>query len=249
MINSILKRKNQPDIAYSWEKGNENLAVVYLHGWSAQRNSIKGNTLLKIAQKYKCHYLSLDYTAHGESGGEPSDFTVGQGIQDVWDVVQATVQKMPVILVGNSIGGWIGLYLAQQYEQVVGFLGLAPAPDITQYVWDKLLPDYVKSEIEKGHIFGPSPETMGFCFTQKLFQDGEKHFLLEKEIDFNGPVRMMLGDKDDRVDIQRLYKIKDRLTSKNVSITLMKGSNHHLSEQQDLQMMQTLLSGLIQEVL
>jgi len=248
MTDSILKRNGLSTIAYTWNKGRRDLCILYLHGWTSQRKSKKGAAIAETAAKNEVHFVSLDYTAHGESGGQPADFTIGQGVQDVLSVLDATVHDMPLLIVGNSIGGWIGLLLAERLKQTMGFLGLAPAPDITQFVWDKMLPDYAKAEIKKGNILGPSNDTMGFCFTQKLFDDGEANFMLNRPIKFDGPVRILKGDKDDRVDMDRVCKIRDNLTSDNVLITLIKGSDHHLSSQRDLEIIQTVLTTMMEEV-
>ena len=59
-------------------------------------------------------------------------------------------------------------------------------------------------------------------------------------------VRLLVGDKDDRVDIKRLYKIKDALTSDDTTLTLIKGANHHLSEERDLKIIASVLSDMIE---
>lgn len=245
----ILKRKKLPEISYTYEQGDKNLCILYLHGWGATRDSKKGAALAETAKKTGCSYLALDYTAHGKSGGNPSDFTVGTAYRDVMDVIQNSIGDMPLIIVGNSLGGWLGLLVIKKLKsQVRGFLGLAPAPDITQYVWEALLPDVVKQAILGGNIIGPSPETMGFCFTKELFEDGEKHFVLNKPLEFNGCVRLLLGDNDNRVDLKRLVSIKDTLTSNDVAIIYLKGANHHLLEHRDLIMTQKILSQMIGDI-
>lgn len=238
-----------PDLAYTWEKGSKPLAVLYLHGWTARRKSRKGDAVQEQARREKCHYLAFDYTAHGESGGKPEDFLIGQGIQDALDIIRETTQEIPLIIVGNSIGGWIGLQLAERLPNVVGFIGLAPAPDITPYIWDELLPDYARQALSVGKMIGPSPETFGFCFTPQLFQDAQKYMMLDREIPFNGPCRLLLGDQDERVHIDRLYRIKDCVKSENVQITLIKGANHHLSRDLDLAVIQQTISELIGKIL
>jgi alpha-beta hydrolase superfamily lysophospholipase len=247
MTDYTLKRKDKANIAYTWIKGKQNLAILYLHGWTACRKSPKAEAILKTAQENGCHYISLDYTAHGESGGNPSDFMVGQGLQDTLDVLNKTVKNTPLIIVGNSIGGWIGLLLLTKLQNILGFIGLAPAPDITQFVWDSLLPPQAKEAIEQGTILGPNQETFGFCFTKQLFEDGKKHFILNREIPFNGSVRLIIGDKDNRVDVSRLCQIKDALTSEDITLTLIKGANHHLSEKRDLKIIASCLSEMIGE--
>ena len=248
MTDSILKRTDAPNIAYTLNPGKRKLCVLYLHGWLSKRKSKKATAISEIAERLGAYYLSLDYTAHGESSGKPADFTVGQAITDTIDVLNAAVKNMPLLIVGNSIGGWIGLALAEKLPQTKAFLGLAPAPDITQFIWDSLLPEMAKMTIKNGITLGPSEETQGFCFTKKLFDDGKEHFMLNRPIRFDGPVHLIKGDQDDRVDEDRLRKIKNNLTSKDVLITLIKGANHHLSEPKDLRVIQTVLRDLVEEI-
>ena len=248
MNDFILKRPDKWNLAYTFDKGAENLCVLYLHGWLANRHRQKGLVAEEVARGAGVSYLSLDYTAHGESGGKPNDFTIGQGIQDTLDVIQKTIPNIPLIIIGNSVGGWIGHWLAEHLKQVVGFIGLAPAPDITEFIWDKMLPPYAKAEIDKGNVLGPMEATHGFCFTKQLFVDGEKHFMLNRPIDFKGPVRIIWGDKDDQVEKSRILAIKDRLISEDVSITLIKGANHHLSEKRDLKILADILETMIKDV-
>ena len=247
MTDHILKRGNNPDIAYTFERGKENLCVLFLHGWGSHRKRPKASVISEKAKQMGCSYLSLDYTSHGESGGEPHLFTVGQGIQDTLDVINKAIPDMPLLIVGNSIGGWIGLWLAKELKQTVAFMGLAPAPDITKAVWDKMMPAYAKIAIKKGNILGPAPETEGLCLTKQLFQDGKDHYLLDSNINFTGPVHILIGDKDKRVEWERVIRLKDRLTSENVMITLIKGADHHLSEPGDLKVIQRTLENLVNE--
>ena len=248
MSDFTLKRPDKWDLAYTFDKGNNNLCVLYLHGWLANRHRQKGLTARDVALENGCSYLSLDYTAHGESGGKPTDFTIGQGIEDTLEVIKQTIPDIPLIIIGNSVGGWIGLWLAEHLKQTVGFIGLAPAPDITGWVWDKMLPDYAKVEIEKGNILGPSEATYGFCFTKQLFEDGKKHFMLDRSIDFAGPVRILWGDQDDRIEKSRINTIKDRLISEDVIINIIKGANHHLSSERDLKILADVLKTMIRDV-
>ena len=245
MTDLILNRPNLHPITYTYIPGRKNKCVLYLHGWTAQRKSPKGQTVMKTALQNQCAYLSLDYTAHGESGGQPQDFTIGQGIADIMDIIQAVIPDMPLVVVGNSIGGWFGLWIAEQLRQVKGFVGLAPAPDITQVIWDKLLPDYAKVELNKGNILGPSSETHGFCFTQKLFEEARSYFMLHRPIKINQPIRLIIGDRDEQVEMDRVLQIKNCVTADDVTISLIKGANHHLSDPLSLSIIHQILEQLL----
>ena len=246
MTDLTLTRQESHPISYTYNKGDYNLCVLYLHGWTANRKSERSQVFEDCAKKYDCAYLSLDYTGHGESGGTPADFTVGQGIQDALDVIRKTIGNMPLLIIGHSIGGWIGLQLAERLkEQVIAYIGLAPATDITEFIWDKLIPFTAKRTLKKGGVLGPSEETHGFCFTQKLFDDAKTNLMLKREIDISVPVYLLVGDKDDYIQLDRLNKIKDKLKSEQVTVTQLKGADHHLSKPEDLNMMRETLSRLL----
>lgn len=244
-----LSRKNEPDLTYTWEAGDKDLLILYLHGWTAHRKSKKADTILETAKRNRCHYVSIDYTGHGESGGTLADFTVGRGLKDILDIL-STLPKIPMIIVGNSIGGWIGFLLAEKLKhRVLGVLALAPAVDITQDIWNELLPPIAKEALNHGDIIGPSPDTQGFCLTQDLFKNGIELSMLDRGIEYTGPVRIVWGDRDNRVKLDKIIRIKNALKSENVTLTLLKGSDHHLSENRDLKMIESHLTDLIQEVI
>ena len=64
--------------------------------------------------------------------------------------------------------------------------------------------------------------------------DAQEHFILDKIVNYNGPVRILQGDKDALVPYQTAFKIKDILTSKDTLITLIKEGDHALSTPEHL---------------
>ena len=249
MADFNLIRDHLPSISYTWEKGTKNQAIVYLHGWTSHRKSLKGEMLSLTARMENCHYVSLDYTGHGVSGGSLADFTIGRALTDILDVMQATIGDMPVWIVGSSIGGWLGLLLAERLKsQALGYIGLAPAADMTYDIWHDLLPDYARQALEKGDILGPSPETQGFCFTPDLFADGEKHFVLNRSLELPMPVRVFWGDKDHVIHLKKIMALKDALVMNDAIFYLIKGADHHLSEARDLNLIQKTILELIKGI-
>jgi pimeloyl-ACP methyl ester carboxylesterase len=55
--------------------------------------------------------VRLDYSGHGASGGAFADGTIGRWLADALAVIDA-VSQGPLLLVGSSMGGWIGLHVA-----------------------------------------------------------------------------------------------------------------------------------------
>ena len=72
--------------------------------------------------------------------------------------------------------------------------------------------------------------------------------MLNRPIEFKGPVRIIWGDSDDRVEKSRINAIKDRLTSPDVKITVIKGADHHLSQERDLSILANTLKRMIKDI-
>ena len=76
-----------------------------------------------------------------------------------------------------------------------------------------------------------------YCFSYEMFKDAKQFYQLDKKIPFDGPVRIIQGDKDVLVPYQRAFKIKDALTSSDVQIILIKGAEHKLSTPEQLKVL------------
>lgn len=229
MTNQIFKRDDGTYLNVEFIDGDKTKpGIVYLHGLLSSMNSKKGQYLKAFALEKGLSYLSFDFSAHGKSWGKPHDFTIGQCLTDALDVLDKFVST-PQIIVGSSMGGWIGLLLCEKApEKVAAYVGLASGADFTKFVWTHLLNDKLRNALKNGLILGPSEETRGYCFTYKMFQDAEQHFVLDKKINYNGPVRLLGGDKDELVPFQTSLAIKDVLTSSDSQLILIKGGNHSL---------------------
>lgn len=101
-------------------RGGEGPAVVLLHGAGDQAGTWAG-----MARSLMAHYtvVAIDAPGHWESDPRsgPLDFgTIYRGIEAV---VDAQAPK-PAVVVGNSMGGWMGLLLAHRHPDWVSRLVL-----------------------------------------------------------------------------------------------------------------------------
>ena len=249
MTTKVLKRTDGTFLNVEFIPGKDasKPGIVYLHGLLSSMKSKKGQYLRAFAIKHGLSYLCFDFTAHGKSWGEPHDFMISRCLKDAVDVLNKYV-KVPQIIAGSSMGGWIGLLLCEQHpEKVAAFVGLAPGADFTKFVWDHLLDEKHRERLKKGEILGPSEETRGYCFTYKMFQDATKHFILTKDVEYSGPVRLICGDKDNLVPYQTVFQIRDVLTSKDVQIICIKGAGHSLSSPEELSVLGNTLEGILKQ--
>jgi len=99
--------------------GEGDPALVFVHGWSCDRNYWVGQ-LLPFSAKLKV--VALDLAGHGESGSERHQYTMSAFGGDV----EAVVNKLgleKVILVGHSMGGDVIAEAARRLKgKVVGLI-------------------------------------------------------------------------------------------------------------------------------
>jgi pimeloyl-ACP methyl ester carboxylesterase len=223
-------------LAYNYVEGTHDAGLVFLPGLKSDKNGSKAQYLSDLAKEKGFSYLRLDYGGHGESGGKFTDGCMSEWYEDAKHIIQS-VTKRPQVVVGSSMGGWVGLLLAHHHNiDMKGFIGIAPAPDFTQDFLDHALTEAQKCDLEdKGFCEQPSDYGEPYIFTRKLFVDGEANFLLNKEIDYDGPVHILQGKQDASVDWRKPERIKAALKSEQVEITLIEDGDHSLSRPQDLE--------------
>ena len=111
--------------------------IVFLPGFRSDMEGSKAVRLAAFAAARGQAMLRLDYSGHGASGGRFEDGTIGLWTSDALQVIDSLTEG-PLLLVGSSMGGWIGLNLAlARPDRVAGFVGIAAAPDFTEtLIWE-----------------------------------------------------------------------------------------------------------------
>lgn len=236
-------------IAYEYVPGKYEEVVIYLHGFMSHKNTLKAEEIKKTCLKRGVSFLTLDYTGHGQSSGDVTDIRIGNCMRDVLDIIHHIVPNRRLILCGSSLGGWLSFLVARKLkEQVQGILGIAPGIDFTERVWKYMFPKEVKERLKNGEVFLPSQETMGYCWTYGLFQEAKKHLLYKEGIDFQGPVIILQGDNDKAVPWQESVRLKDTLSSADVSLILKKGENHSFSSDTGIILIKECLESLFKKL-
>lgn len=233
--------RNNLQLAYRLKAGNpQKPTLVFLPGYRSDMNGSKALFLDNWAQKNNMSYLRLDYSGHGESDGLFEDGTIGIWTEDALEIID-TVTTGPLIVVGSSMGGWIGLLVAtKRPDRVKTFLGIAAAPDFTKWVWEQELTDEQKKRCERdGKLtenspYSDEPDVM----TLALFKDGQNHLLLDTKIPFENPVILLHGKQDKEVPWKIAEQIKSNLNTGQCKIIYIEDGEHRLSRDQDLEILE-----------
>lgn len=237
-----LERGDGAVLAYHRVRGPDNGApgVVWLGGFHSDMGGTKALALDAWARAQGRSYVRFDYFGHGESAGAFEDGTISHWRDDALAVLDALTTG-PQVLVGSSMGGWLALLAAlARPQRVAGLVLIAPAPDFTQrLMWD-VFADDVRAEIEttgrwmRPSAYGEDP----YPVTRALIEDGRRHLLLDQpSLPIRVPVRILHGLEDADVPWTLAHTLMEKLESADVTLTLVKGGDHRLSEPAQLSLL------------
>lgn len=237
METSFLRRSGHPDLAYNRQPGQNSAlpTIMFLGGFRSDRNGTKATHLEKFCAGRGQSYIRFDYSGHGDSGGLFAEGTIESWRDDALAVLDRLVDG-PAVLVGSSMGGWIGLLLAlARPEQVKAFVGIAAAPDFTRIITKRFTPPMQEEYTLKGYVeipnnYSPTP----YLITRTLIESGDRVSILDRPHSLSIPVFLLQGKEDSEVHWTMPGRIKACLPKASVSITLVEDGDHSLSRPQDL---------------
>ena len=217
--------------------------LVFLPGYMSDMEGGKAVALHGWAQRQGRAMLRLDYAGNGASEGRFADGTLASWRDDVLLLIDRLVDG-PVVLVGSSMGGWLALLVAlARPERVAGLIGIAAAPDFTQWGFtdaDKALL-CTEGRIEEPTPYGDQP----YVTTRAFWESGQALRLLEGEIAIDCPVRLLQGQADPDVPWDIALRTAAQLRSSDVQMLLIKDGDHRLSRDGDIALLIRTVSTLL----
>lgn len=241
-------------IAYRAQQGRAP-GVVWLGGYRSDMLGTKAETLADWAAQSGHAFLRLDYSGHGESGGEFRDGTISKWLDESLAVFRAFTSG-PQIVVGSSMGAWVALRLVQELrkagegERLGALVLLAPAPDFTRELMEPALTKKQKKALaEQGYLeehseYSPEPN----IYTRALFEDGAKNLVMSGPIDTHCPVHILQGLADPDVPHAHALKLASLLPSDDVTLALIPDGDHRLSRPQDVEMLVKAVEGMAERI-
>jgi pimeloyl-ACP methyl ester carboxylesterase len=217
--------------------------LVFLPGLRSDMKGDKATALTSFAGTRGRASLRLDYSGHGESGGRFEDGSVAVWRDDAIALIEALAPG-PVVLVGSSMGGWIGLMVAVALgERVRGLVGIAAAPDFTRAMEARLDADSRALLDRDGMVLLPAqPDPLPL--TRRALDDGEACCIMDRPIPLSCPVRLLHGQCDTVVDWGTALAIAKRVEGTDCQVVLVKDGDHRLSRPQDIALLTRIVEGL-----
>lgn len=236
MTCQVLKRANLPDIAYQFDRFDDGPVVLFCPGYRSDMSGTKASAIAAHARDNGINLLRFDYSGHGQSGGVFEELTLSHWVQDAADIMDHTVGQAPVIIIGSSMGGWVGLLLAMgRPDRVRALIGIAAAPDFTRTM-DKGLTAAQLAILNDGGVLriGSTLGNDPYVITKALIDDGEGLCLLDKSHDLAIPMVLLQGRQDPAVSWETPAAIERAFPKAPIKTILIDDGDHSLSRPQDL---------------
>ena len=220
--------------------------LVFLPGYMSDMAGGKATAVFDWARASGRAALLLDYSGCGESAGDFADGTLSGWRDEVLALVDAYCPG-PVIFIGSSMGGWLMLLcaLALPEERRAGLVGIAPAPDFTE--WGRSQEDKARlaagETIYEENQYGPEPTPTYPGF----WSDGQANRLMGDEIALDCPVRLIHGQCDPDVPWEVSLRLASALRSSDVQVTLLKDGDHRLSRDEDIALLLRIVAALAEQ--
>jgi esterase/lipase len=245
-----LKISNNKKIRYLSNHYQNNLYIVFLHGFMSDIEGKKPMTFFKYAKKNKLGFLALEYSGHGKSSGKFIKGNISKWSKEVETTIKKIVKKNEFILVGSSMGAWLSLNQFKYFkDQIKGFLGIGSAPEFLQNLIWKKFTKKMKDETIKTGIYNLKHGTYEYPITYQLIKDGKKNKVLNKKITSQINVTMIHGGKDEVVPQSYSKKILKIFNKAKKKLIIIKNGDHSLSNKQGLKRIEIELHKIVSNII
>ena len=235
----------RPALAYHLTKGT-GPTIVFLPGYASDMSGTKALALEAWAKAAGRGFLRFDYGGCGQSEGAFEEQSLTGWRDDVVTMLDQLVAG-PAILVGSSMGGWLMLLVARDRpDKVVGLVGVAPAPDFTDwgFTMEEKMALLQNGRIERASPYSDEPTV----YTSKFWQSGEANRLMFGQIAIDVPVRLLQGQADLDVPWNRTTRLAEMLRSADVQTWIVKDGDHRLSRDTDIALLIRAVENVIQRL-
>jgi pimeloyl-ACP methyl ester carboxylesterase len=218
--------------------------IVFFPGYASDMEGAKALALDAFAEARELGLLRFDYSGTGSSGGRFEDGTLDRGIAEALTLIDRFTDG-PLLLVGSSMGGWVALHVAlRRSERVRGIVGIAAAPDFTQWGYTKAQKAEIAQagRLEEPNPYGPEPQLV----TRGFWESGQR-LLLGSEIAVDCPVRLVHGECDEDVPLEVAVRTLRALRSADVQLLTIKGGGHRLSEAHEIAAILRTVAALLEQ--
>lgn len=233
MRNYLYDNKFYCNFEYVNQRYSDKLTVLYIHGLCSDPWGTKPEAVKKFCKQNNLAFFRFELAGHGSDKANYLNADFNDWKKQLLEIIDNKISGK-ILLVGSSLGGWLGLIAARdRAERVVGMVGLAPAPDFTYDMENFVLTEAQKAELSAGVLYYPV-KNFTYVVTQKMFDTARENLLLQNPLTIKCPIHILHGTEDKNLNPQKPFKLLEVLESDNVIVKLIKGANHSLDRENDI---------------
>ena len=226
----FLKISNTKKLRYIDNYFKKNLYIIFLHGFMSDIEGKKPQTFKRYALKNKLGYLAVECSGHGKSSGKFTNGNISIWTNDVKKSIKKIIKKNNFIMIGSSMGSWIGLNQFKYFKnQIKGFIGIGSAPEFLERLMWRKFPKKIKKEIKLKGISHIKNGDYEYPITYQIIKDGRKNKVFSKKINSKIIVTMFHGQKDEAVPVSFSRKVLSVFTKAKKRMVVIKNGDHSLS--------------------
>ena len=224
------------------------LYIVFLYGFMSYIEGKKPQSLLRFAKRNKLGFVALEYSGHGKSSGDFTSGNISSWTNETKFIIEKIVKKNDFILIGSSMGSWIGLNQFKHFKrQIKGFIGIGSAPEfLTRLIWNKFTKK-IKSELIMNGKTIIKSGNYEYPITYQLVKDGRKNKVLNKKINSKIKVTMIHGKKDEVVPVKFSKLVLSLFKNAKKKLKIISNGDHSLSSSRQLKIIIKELNYIIKD--
>jgi len=200
--------------------------VVYIHGFRSNGRGTKAESLARCAHSAGFGFVSFDQHGCGSSKLPFHEFTISGALADVTEVVNH-LAPAPVVLVGSSLGGVLGVAVAPLLgPRLHGMLLIAPAFGLLKHHFDRIPSDRLNDWQTQGTMtLHDEYSGCDYGLDYTFYQDAQR-YRNPLTTRFGCPVVVVHGEKDELLPVEDSVQFAADIDSPQTSIFVVPEADH-----------------------
>ena len=207
---------------------------VFLHGLQSDADGTKSMELWNQAEQFSRSWIRFDMRAHGKSDGTFEEFSISRAIEDT-KLVLSLFADRPKVLVGSSMGGWVGSIVALKAEMnVCGTVLIAPALNFVNGIFLSVSEKERRQWVESGfRIFEGTYPDGDTKLAYATVLDSHQYDLFSVPVCYDHPVKILHGALDDVVPSEQSLNFKAHADSQ-IDVQIVPDGDHRMTDHVEL---------------